>query len=360
MTDASSDGFVQVLPTGRATLGATSTLNVESAGQTIPNAAYATLGDDAKISLYTQRGGQLLADATGWFTGPPLPSPSPTTTTVPPFPSAAQFAYVGTYNQGVASPSPGITRYGYDPVDGALTSLGVTTSADPTFLAIHPNKRFLYTVNELSPSGTVEAYSINTTTGALTFLDRRNVGALPAHLVVDPTGTSVLVGNYSGASWSVVAIDPDGGLGAVTGTVTRTGSGPSSRQLAPHPHGLAFDPTGTFVATADLGADRLEIFRLVNGRLESVDEVAIAAGSGPRHVAFTPSGGTVYVLNELNASISVFAFNTTTGAVGTLRQTASMVPAGFPVRAQRCRDRGAPGRSVPLCVQPEIRGASSG
>ena len=315
MTEALAAGFVQVLPTGRAALGATSTLNVESAGQTIPNAAYATLGDGARISLYTQRGGQLLADATGWFTGAPLPP---------------QYAYVGTYNQGEPSPSPGITRFRYDPTNGALTSLGVTTSADPTFLAMHPNRRFLYTVNELSPTGSVEAYSINAATGALTFLDRRTVGNLPAHLVVDPTGTSLLVGNYSGASWQVVAIDPDGGLGAVTNTVDRTGSGPSPRQLAPHPHGLAFDPTGNFVATADLGADRLEIFRLVSGSLQSVQTVGIAAGSGPRHVAFTPNGSVLYVLNELNASISVFAFNTTTGAVGTLRQTASMVPAGFP------------------------------
>ncbi len=315
MTDATADGFVQVLPTGRATLGATSTLNVESAGQTIPNAAYATLGDGAKISLYTQRGGQLLADATGWFTGAPLPP---------------QYAYVGTYNQGVSSPSPGITRYRYDPVDGSLTSLGVTASQDPTFLAMHPNRRFLYTVNELSPTGSVEAYAIDAATGGLTLLDRRTVGNLPAHLVVDPTGSYVLVGNYSGASWQVIAIDADGGLGAITSTVTRTGSGPSPRQLAPHPHGLAFDPSGKYVATADLGADRLEIFRLVNGQLQSVFTVPIAPGGGPRHVAFSTDGKVIYLLNELTANIWVLPFNDVTGSVGSFRQVASMVPAGFP------------------------------
>lgn len=314
MTDAAGAGFVQVLPTGRATLGATSTLNVEVTGQTIPNAAYATLGDGAKISLYTQRGGQMLADATGWFTGAPLPP---------------QFAYVGTYNQGVASPSPGITRFRFDPVDGSLTSLGVTASQDPSFLAVHPNGRFLYTVNELA-SGSVEAYAIDALTGALTFLDRRNVGSGPTHLVVDPTGNSVLVANYGGATWQVIAIDADGGLGAVTSTVTRTGSGPSSRQLSPHPHGLAFDPSGRFVATADLGTDRLEVFRLVNGQLQSVSSAQVAPGGGPRHLAFSTDGKVVYLLNELTAAIWVFPFDDVTGALGAFRQVASMVPAGFP------------------------------
>ena len=315
VTEALAEGFVQVLPHGRAELGATSTINVERSGQTIPNAAYATLGEAAKISIFTQRGGHLLADVSGWFTGAPPPP---------------QFAFIGAYNQGVTAPAVGITTLRFDPVVGSVFATGAIATINPTFFALHPTQSVLYTVNEVSAGGTVEAYRIDAGSGALALLDRQTVGSLPAHLVVDPTGAYLLVADYNGASWSVVALDSDGSFGAVTDTVNRTGTGPSFRQASAHPHGLAFDPSGRFVATVDLGADRLEIFRLVNGHLQTVQTVGIAAGSGPRHVAFLPGGTTLYVLNELTATISVFPFDASTGAVGALRQTASMVPAGFP------------------------------
>lgn len=106
----------------------------------------------------------------------------------------------------------------------------------------------------------------------------------------------------------------------------RTGSGPHARQASPHPHGLAFDPSGRFVAGVDLGTDRLEIFELINGRRVSRHVTAIASGSGPRHVVFAPGGRSVYVFNELTATISVFPFDTATGSVGALRQTIETVP----------------------------------
>jgi 6-phosphogluconolactonase (cycloisomerase 2 family) len=315
-TESVGAGFVQVLPFARATLGATSNLNVEFAGQTIPNAAYATLGVAGRVSLYSQSGGHLLADVAGWFAGA---SPAP------------QFAFIGTYNSVVTSPSLGITSFHFDPTTGGLNVSSVRSSIDPTFLALHPSKRILYTVNEINGAGTVEAYTIDAVSGALTLLNRRTVGSSPGHLVIDATGQHLITADYNSATWTVVALAPDGSLGAVTDTVVRTGSGPHTRQLSPHPHGLAFDPSGRFLAGVDLGTDRLEIFELVNDHLVSRQVVSIAAGSGPRHVAFLPNGQAIYVINELTATISVFAFNAATGAVGALRQTIETVTPGFPL-----------------------------
>ena len=128
----------------------------------------------------------------------------------------------------------------------------------------------------------------------------------------------------------MVSLLPDGRLGAVTDTVVRHGSGPTNRQFTSHPHGSAFDPTGRYLATVDLGTDTLEVFQLVAGVMQSRQVVHIAAGAGPRHVLFRPDGSAVYVLNELNSSISVFAFDEGTGSVGSLLQTIDTVPAGFP------------------------------
>lgn len=315
-TEPTEPGYVRVVPAQAPSTGvATSVLNIERPGQTIANASYATLGDNGAVTISTLRSSQLIADAAGWFTGGDRAA-------------SPRFAFVGTYNQGIADPTPGIRSYQFDPASGALTFRSEVASSSPSFLALHPNGRYVYAVNELD-AGTVEAYRIEPLTGGLTLLDRRSVGSNPTHVVVDPTGSSVIVANYTSGTFSVVAIDADGGLGAVTDTVVRTGSGPNIRQQSSHAHGAAFAPGTNLMATANLGTDQVELFRLVAGRLVSTASVSIAPGGGPRHVVFSADGTRLYIVNELTANIIVYAVNPVSGTFGNFLQTIALMPPSF-------------------------------
>ena len=166
--------------------------------------------------------------------------------------------YVGTYTTGE---SEGIYVYRVNPITGAL-ELASTTEAgeNPSFLAIHPQQRYLYAVNEFSefggkPSGSVSSFAIDQTSGALTFLNRESsVGTGPCHLTVDNTGKFVLVANYGGGSVCVLPIQDGTGLGEATDFVQHSGSSANpQRQEAPHAHSIITDPTNCYAFAPDLG-----------------------------------------------------------------------------------------------------------
>jgi 6-phosphogluconolactonase (cycloisomerase 2 family) len=209
-------------------------------------------------------------------------------------------------------------------------------SANPSFLALHPTQQYLYVINEIADyegqeAGSMEAYAIDDETGQLTLLNRQPVGSIPAHLAVDPTGSYVVVGNYVGASYQVLPINADGSLEPVSGEVQQTGSGPNAeRQEAPHPHAVVFDPAGNYIATADLGIDKVETFQLADGGLTKVSEAMVAPGSGPRHLAFHPNGQVLYVINELTATITAFEYDAESGQLGAEIQTIGTVDDDFP------------------------------
>ena len=124
----------------------------------------------------------------------------------------------------------------------------------------------------------------------------------------------------------LLPIAVDGSLEPVSGTIEQSGSGPNEeRQEAPHPHAVTFDPAGRFIATADLGIDKVQIFRLdtAAGELVPVSEASVASGAGPRHVAFAPGGRVLYVINELTATITAFGYDPVTGQIGEEIQTIS-------------------------------------
>ena len=108
------------------------------------------------------------------------------------------------------------------------------------------------------------------------------------------------------------------------------GTGPNKdRQEAPHPHSVVFAPDGRFIAAADLGIDKVQTFRLVNGGLERVSEASVVSGAGPRHLAFSHDGKTLYVIAELNATATVLACDPATGKIGETLQTISTEPPGY-------------------------------
>jgi 6-phosphogluconolactonase len=257
----------------------------------------------------------------------------------------ARFAYVGSYTTGApggwsdaaeASHPEGFHIFAVDGESGALTFIETVPSVNPSFIAIDPTQSYLYVINEIADyegedAGSIEAYAIDDETGTMTLLNRQAVGSIPAHLSVDPTGSYVVVANYVGGSWQVLPINPDGSLAPVSDTIQESGSGPNAeRQEAPHGHAILFDPTGQYMATADLGTDVIKILRLEGDQFEEVSQVSVAPGSGPRHVAFHPNGTVLYMINELNATITALAFDPATGEVGDEIQTISTVTDDFP------------------------------
>ena len=261
--------------------------------------------------------------------------------TAAPSPEGDVLVYVGTYTGGK---SRGIYILRMDSRTGALTPAGVTGDiANPSFLAIHPGGRFLYSVNEIRDfagkrSGAVSAFSIEPKTGNLTLLNQQpSGGGGPCHLVVDHTGQNVLVANYGGGSVSVLRILGDGRLGDATAFVQHKGSSVDPRrQERPHAHSINLDARNQYAFAADLGLDKVLIYRFNAGRgtlaPNKEPSASVEHGAGPRHFAFHPKGLYAYVINELHSTVTAFAYD---GSRGILRkmQTISTLPTGFKGRS---------------------------
>jgi 6-phosphogluconolactonase len=244
--------------------------------------------------------------------------------------------YVGTYTGGESN---GIYRLELDLATGALAPVGEpTVTVSPSFLAFHPNGRYLYAVNETGDSrtdktGGVSAFAIDAATGALTFLNQQPAqGAAPCHLSFSKDGRHLLVANYTSGGVTVLSVGADGRLGASTAMIEHEGVNPSPRDPGPHAHAIHLDAANQFALVADLGLDKLFVYRFdpAKGTLtpHTPSSAPLALGAGPRHFTFDKSGGRVYVINELNATITAFTYD---AAKGTLREihTVPTLPQDF-------------------------------
>jgi len=246
--------------------------------------------------------------------------------------------YVGTYTDG--GRSEGIYLVRMDRRSGHLRRVGsVAAGANPSFLAIHPNRRVLYAVNELEqyngrPTGAVSAFAIAKDTGALTPLNEQpSEGGAPCYVSLDRSGRVVLVANYVGGNIALLPLGANGALGPAAQVVQHTGTGPNGeRQEAPHAHCILADPSNRFVLAADLGADRVFVYRLdVEGKsLRHVEggDAVMSPGAGPRHIAFHPTLPLVFVANELDSTVATLRFDAERGTLSPV-DTRSTVPAGW-------------------------------
>ena len=239
--------------------------------------------------------------------------------------------YVGTYTNGT---SKGIHAFRFDTATGKATSLGLAAETpNPSFLTIHPNRKYLYSVGE-AQGGSVNAYSVDTATGKLKLLNTvSSHGDGPCHLNVDKTGRNLLVVNYGSGSSAVFPINGDGSLKEASSTIQHKGSGSDTRrQEGPHAHSVNMSPDNRFAIVADLGLDEVKVYKFdpAAGKIEPNEPpfTKVKAGGGPRHFAFHPNGKQAYVIQEMGMAITAFKWDAQKGVL-TETQTISTLPPGF-------------------------------
>ncbi|MFZ2656943.1 MAG: lactonase family protein [Victivallales bacterium] len=246
--------------------------------------------------------------------------------------SASLDVYFGTYDK--PGLSEGIYHAVLDLKTGSLSSPELAAPAsNPTFLEIHPNSRFLYSVTERDP-GAVSAFAINHVTKKLKLVNSSSsCGKGPCHLSVSANGGILLVANYGSGSVASIPIKKDGSLAEPASCIQHAGSSVNPRrQMEPHAHSINFSPDNRFAYVADLGIDKIMIYRIdpESSRLVKNDpsEIKIKPGAGPRHFTFSPNGKFAYLINELDGTIVVFVHDPKNGNISEI-QTISTLPEGF-------------------------------
>jgi len=226
--------------------------------------------------------------------------------------AASVRVYVGTYTSG---PGQGIYRLKLDLATGALVPDGPPTEADsPSFLAWSPDGTRLFAVEETgevrtATSGFVRSFAVDQATGALSALGRQpSGGAGPCHVSASRDGRHVFVANYSGGSVSAFPVGADGRIGAATAFVQHPAAADGA---VPHAHSVDLDPAGTRLVVADLGLDAVFAYPFdgAKGTLGAPGKAPLPKGAGPRHVAFHPDGKHLYVIDELNATVTTFGYD---------------------------------------------------
>jgi 6-phosphogluconolactonase len=234
----------------------------------------------------------------------------------------------------------GIHAFVFDTQKGQLKPLSRSTGVqNPFFIALSPDKKFLYAIDAEKFGGTsdefVAAFAIEGRGGNLRLINRQSTrGGASCFLEVDPAGKTVLVANYKTGSVASLPVREDGSLGEAVSFFQHSGSGgDAKRQKGPNAHSLVVSPDGKYALAADLGIDKILVYGLDSGSGKisphaTQPSIDLAPGSGPRHLIFSPAGNHVYVINELANTIAVFDWSP---ALGTLKQkqTIPTLPADF-------------------------------
>ena len=260
----------------------------------------------------------LAAALLGASVEPAAAQPSPET--------GAMYAYVGSFTTAQRKArGDGINVYRVDPMTAAWTHVQhIGDLVNPSYLALSPDQRFLYSVHGDEDYAT--AFALDPATGQAKLLNRAATGGKNGvRQAVDPSGKFLVVANYASGSVAVLPIAPDGSLKDQHQVVQLPGEpGPHKvEQTSSHPHDTVFDPSGRFVLVPDKGLDRIFVFRFDGdtGRLTPTEQGSVKSrpGAGPRHLAFHPKLPVVWVLNELDSTIATYRFDTESGALSALQ-----------------------------------------
>jgi 6-phosphogluconolactonase len=237
--------------------------------------------------------------------------------------------YVGTYT---AAKSKGIYMMKMDPATGKLSEPEVAGElANPSFITLGASRKFMYAVSE-GKNGIVSALSIDPGTGKLTLLNQQpSGGADPCFIGLDAAGKVAMVANYSSGTIESLSIGDDGKLSAPVTHIQDAGPvADAKRQGGPHAHSINVDPSGKFALAADLGLDKMFVYKLdsATGTLTPNEPpfVKLSPRSGPRHLAFHPNGKFAYVINEIALTVTAFAYDADKGTLSELQTIGTVAP----------------------------------
>lgn len=245
----------------------------------------------------------------------------------------SHLVYFGCYTNA-KSGSKGVYVSKFDSKKGVLGEAGLAVeTASPSFLALHPNKKWLYAVGEAGTpgrkGGAVSAFTLSPSDGRLSLINQvSSGGAGPCHISVDRTGAMAVVANYGGGSVASYSILDNGALSEARSFVQHEGSGVNpKRQAGPHAHSMNFSPDNRFAFACDLGLDKVLVYKTdpAAGTITGQGFAAVPPGSGPRHSAFHPNGLFAFVNNEMLMTVTSFAYDAARGVLKEV-ETVSTLP----------------------------------
>ena len=219
---------------------------------------------------------------------------------------------IGTYT--APGKSQGIYSYKVDVANGVFTQQSVTTGvSNPSFLALTPDKKFVYSVSESADGSSACAFSFDEKTAKLTLINS-SLTESDGPCFVSVTNNHVFTANYGGGSLSVFGRKADGSLTNVQQVIQHVGKSINSeRQGEPHVHQVLLTPDKKFLLANDLGTDKVTVYKYNSDASSNVlvafDSITLKLGSGPRHTAFSKDGKLMYVLQEIDGTLSVLKIN---------------------------------------------------
>lgn len=219
--------------------------------------------------------------------------------------------FVGTYTN--TCESRGIYVYEFD-INNAMFRLKKSSDSivNPSYLSLSKDNKFIYAVNENGAESTVSSFGFDGSSGRLNILNQESSkGADPCYLINDDK--NVIVANYSGGNISVFSKKQDGGLTQAKQVIQHYGKGINAeRQEKPHVHMVYFSPDKKYVLSNDLGNDKVYVYNYNPNAASEIltlkDSVSVTPGSGPRHLTFSKKGKFVYLLQELDGSLTTFSY----------------------------------------------------
>lgn len=223
---------------------------------------------------------------------------------------------IGTYTNGK---SEGIYVYDFNTTNGDNVFVSSVKTSNPSYLAVSPNKKYVYAVNEdadaLNNGGAVSAFKFNRKTGTLSFINQvPSGGNHPCYICFNNTGKWAIAANYTGGSFSILPVSKNGSVATAKDIIQHKGTGANKeRQESAHVHATVFSSDNKYLLVSDLGMDKLMVYHFNSEKgtvaLDTTASINVSAGAGPRHIAIHPSEKYVYLTEELSGTIAAFTFS---------------------------------------------------